>query len=327
MQRVVIVSALLLSLLAAILVPNLTLANASVKSSSQLISEVCSKVPNSALCLEAFKSDPRSANADLVGLGRISIDLTKSATKTTYELINSLLNKTSDRRLRGRYDFCSVCYGRAVNDLDDSEKSLSSGKYLELNNFAAAALGENDLCEDNFDVQPEELKEAIQKAGDLCYIILSIAKLSNSCATEFNMVLEEFDDQMTLLGIVLLSRTRLPSALTVKTPYECDTGLSRFATHTGVSGKLLYHIPKYRLLLEPLGEKKPSSKLWPEDTKVWPSVRVSLKLMVSAAVQDFGTENEMIRKEERRIEGRASIVKKKENVQMMWMKNQMHKLK
>ncbi|KAK2971020.1 hypothetical protein RJ640_025794 [Escallonia rubra] len=106
--------------------------------------------------------------------------------------------------------------------------------------------------------------------------------------------------------------TRLPSALTVKTPYECDTGHSRFATHTGVSGKLLYHIPKYRLLFEPLGEKKPSSKLWPEDTKVWPSVRVSLKLMVSAAVQDFGTENEMIRKEERRIEGRASIVKNKE---------------
>ncbi|KAK2990169.1 hypothetical protein RJ640_014621 [Escallonia rubra] len=170
------IPALLLSLLAAILVPNLTLANASVKSSSQLISEVCSKVPNSALCLEVLKSDPRSANADLVGLGRISIDLTKAATKTTSELINSLLNKTSDRRLRGSYDFCSVCYGRAVNDLDDSEKSLSSGKYLELNNFAAAALGENDLCEDNFDVQPEELKEAIQKAGDLCYIILSIAK-------------------------------------------------------------------------------------------------------------------------------------------------------
>ncbi|KAK3025346.1 hypothetical protein RJ639_043855 [Escallonia herrerae] len=74
------ISALLLSLLAAILVPNLTLANASVKSSSQLISEVSSKVPNSALCLEALKSDPRSANADLVGLGRISIDLMKAAT-------------------------------------------------------------------------------------------------------------------------------------------------------------------------------------------------------------------------------------------------------
>ncbi|KAK3025352.1 hypothetical protein RJ639_043861 [Escallonia herrerae] len=161
------ISALLLYLLAAILVPNLTPANASVKSSSQLISEVCSKVPNSALCLEALKSDPRSANADLVGLGRISIDLTKAATKTTYELINSLLNKTSDPRLRGRYDFCSVCYGRAVSDLNESEKSLSSGKYLELNNFAAAALGEKDLCEDNFDVQPEQLKQAIQKAEDL----------------------------------------------------------------------------------------------------------------------------------------------------------------
>ncbi|KAK2976829.1 hypothetical protein RJ640_014613 [Escallonia rubra] len=310
------IPALLLSLLAAILVPNLTLANASVKSSSQLISSVCSKVPNSALCLEAFKSDPRSANADLVGLGRISIDLTKSATKTTYELINSLLNKTSDRRLRGRYDFCSVCYGRAVNDLDDSEKSLSSGKYLELNNFAAAALEEKDLCEDNFNVQPEELKQAIQKAGDLCYIILSIAKRVDSFVYRFS-----FSSGGSY------SRTRLPSALTIKTPYECDTGLSRFATHTGVSGKLLYHIPKYRLLLEPLGEKKPSSKLWPEDTKVWPSVKVSLKLIVSAALQDFGTLNEMIRTEKRRIEGRTSIVKNKENVQMMWMKIQMHKLK
>ncbi|KAK2976827.1 hypothetical protein RJ640_014611 [Escallonia rubra] len=96
---------------------HLTVAIASVKSSSQLISEVCSKVPNSALCLEALKSDPRSANADL-----------------------------ASREIR----FCSECYGRAVNDLDDSEKSLSFGKYLELNNFVAVALGEKYLCEDNF---------------------------------------------------------------------------------------------------------------------------------------------------------------------------------
>ncbi|KAK2976832.1 hypothetical protein RJ640_014616 [Escallonia rubra] len=212
------ISALLLSLLAAILVPNLTLANASVKSSSQLISEVCSKVPNSALCLEALKSDPRSANADLVGLGRISIDLTKAATKTTYELINSLLNKTSDRRLRGRYDFCSVCYGRAVNDLDDSEKSLSSGKYLELNNFAAAALEEKDLCEDNFNVQPEELKQAIQKAGDLCYIILSIAKQPKP---PFPIM---FELEKLLVAVVTVARSCIGNSISSLSVSEAEKG-------------------------------------------------------------------------------------------------------
>ena len=61
-------------------------------------------------------------------------------------------------------------------------------------------------------------------------------------------------------------------------------GLFLFAAHTTVLGVLLYHIPKY-LFLELPGEKKPSSKLWPEETKVSPLLIDWSILMESPAIQ------------------------------------------
>ena len=70
-------------------------------------------------------------------------------------------------------------------------------------------------------------------------------------------------------------------------------GLFLFATHTTVWGVFLYHIPKY-LFLELPGEKKPTSKLWPEETKVSPSLMDWSILMESAAIQGSkGTERQI----------------------------------
>ena len=79
----------------------------------------------------------------------------------------------------------------------------------------------------------------------------------------------------------------------VKTPYKSAIGLFLFATHTTVRGVFLYHIPKY-LFLELSGEKKPSSKLWLEETKNSPSHMGWSILMESAAIQDSkGTERQI----------------------------------
>ena len=93
-------------------------------------------------------------------------------------------------------------------------------------------------------------------------------------------VCDEFDDQIMLF--VLLRRTRLPLLLMVSCPYESVSGLFLFATHITALGAVLYHIPKY-LLLDFPGEKKPNSKVWPEESSVLPSVMDCVRVMKSAA--------------------------------------------
>ena len=74
------------------------------------------------------------------------------------------------------------------------------------------------------------------------------------------------------MPFALSRRTRFPFSPMANSPNESLSGLFLFATHTTTSGvMILYHIPMY-LFLELTGEKKPSSKVWPEDTKVVPSL-------------------------------------------------------
>jgi hypothetical protein len=50
-----------------------------------------------------------------------------------------------------------------------------------------------------------------------------------------------------------------------------EIGLSRLAIHTTVhSGMLLYQIPRYKLLLDLVGEKKPRAKTPPSDMTMLP---------------------------------------------------------
>ncbi|KAK3424252.1 hypothetical protein EUGRSUZ_F01057 [Eucalyptus grandis] len=81
---------------------------------------------------------------------------------------------------------------------------------------------------------------------------------SNSWATGFSRTLDEFEDQMTLFD--WLRTTKFLSPLNVRTPFESVSGLFPLATQTTY------------LFVDFSGEKKPSSKLWPEETNVSPSL-------------------------------------------------------
>jgi hypothetical protein len=71
----------------------------------------------------------------------------------------------------------------------------------------------------------------------------------------------------------------------MKIPQGSVSGLFWFAIHTSTPGVFLYHMPKYLLMLLS-EEKKPSSKIWPEETKVWLPLIACPGLMVSAAMQN-----------------------------------------
>ena len=78
-------SFLLVSVLLAIFVVpfiDLSYARPTVKvkltQTNDLINQVCSMAANPNLCFKAFESDPRSATADLIGLGLISVNLAQA---------------------------------------------------------------------------------------------------------------------------------------------------------------------------------------------------------------------------------------------------------
>ncbi|TQD77137.1 hypothetical protein C1H46_037321 [Malus baccata] len=95
---------------------------------------------------------------------------------------------------------------------------------------------------------------------------------------------EELDDQIVLF--IWSKRSRLPFSDIVKDLFESAGGFSLSATHKTISGKFLYHVPKYRKLP---AEKRPNSKLAQEETKLFVPVIDCNGEMVSTAVENSKT--------------------------------------
>lgn len=148
--------------------------------SENLISLICSKSINPPLCLKALKSDPRSAQANLRGLGQISIDLAQASAKETSRMIELLAKNTTNRRLKGQYETCTENYDDAISNLDDAKNFLKSDDFESLNVYASAVVTDADTCEDSFvespgTVEPQQLKQANKNLEDFANIILVIA--------------------------------------------------------------------------------------------------------------------------------------------------------
>ncbi|KAE9455049.1 hypothetical protein C3L33_13033, partial [Rhododendron williamsianum] len=121
------------------------------------------------------KSDTRSARADLRGLAKISIDITRKDAEQTSNLIASLKKETTNSSLKGRYDDCAELYGDAIDDLNGAGQILN--KKVLSPTRASAALDGPDTCEDSFEgppAEPKQLRDANNKLEGLCSIILAI---------------------------------------------------------------------------------------------------------------------------------------------------------
>ncbi|XP_058211882.1 pectinesterase inhibitor-like [Rhododendron vialii] len=147
-------------------------------STSDLISEVCSKTQNPSLCLQALRSDRRSARADLKGLALISIDIAESnAKQTANQLIPALSKRATSPELRGRYDTCAKNYKDTIDNLNKARTALNARDIRTFFAMASAALDGLDNCEDSFEgppAEPKQLRDANNKLKGLCSIILAI---------------------------------------------------------------------------------------------------------------------------------------------------------
>ncbi|KAI8561908.1 hypothetical protein RHMOL_Rhmol04G0378700 [Rhododendron molle] len=147
-------------------------------STSDLISEICSKTQNPSLCLQALRSDRRSARADLKGLALISIDIAQSnAKQTANQLIPALSRGATSPKLKGRYDTCAENYGDTIDNLNEARTALNARDIGTFRIRASAALDGPDTCEDSFEgppAEPKQLRDANNKLEGLCSIILAI---------------------------------------------------------------------------------------------------------------------------------------------------------
>uniref|UniRef100_M1D8M6 Pectinesterase inhibitor n=1 Tax=Solanum tuberosum TaxID=4113 RepID=M1D8M6_SOLTU len=143
---------------------------------ANLINDVCSKTRNPVICLSALQGDPRSQGANLEGLATISIDLSQKSTRSTYDLVKTLLTQTTDPNLKTRYTSCLENYNDALNNLGELSSFLNSKDYDSLNIHAS---DDPSTCDDDsFSGPPAEspqLKDASDKVQGLIGIILVIS--------------------------------------------------------------------------------------------------------------------------------------------------------
>ncbi|KAK4373056.1 hypothetical protein RND71_008440 [Anisodus tanguticus] len=120
------------------------------------ISLICSKSPNPSLCIQAYNSDPRSANADLPGLCQIAIDFSEKSARLTLDLVNQLLQNAKGT-METRLQLCAFHYLNCANLFNQTGKILQSGDFQKTVNGGNGALAESANCDAGFtSSQPEE---------------------------------------------------------------------------------------------------------------------------------------------------------------------------
>ncbi|XP_022741980.1 cell wall / vacuolar inhibitor of fructosidase 1-like [Durio zibethinus] len=121
------------------------------KKGVDLIQETCKHTGFFNLCVSSLRSDPRSSNADLEGLARISVEILQDKAKDTLTYVGNLFKHVSDPVLYRSYGSCIEYYRASVErQLPEAIDALASKNYVTSKNDAAAAATNVDSCEQQF---------------------------------------------------------------------------------------------------------------------------------------------------------------------------------
>ncbi|XP_073526020.1 uncharacterized protein [Phyllobates terribilis] len=150
-QRIVSLSLTLTTLLITLL---------SASADQQLIITTCKNIAklepvlggNYQICIDFLKSDPRSVNETLEGLGEISFELTKKKAVAIESQIKSLLAdpKVGSNAKKVLKD-CAEMYDNADDSISDALNALKKGDFSGANIFTSAAMDAPSDCEDGFE--------------------------------------------------------------------------------------------------------------------------------------------------------------------------------
>ena len=147
-----------------------------VKISESMLNFICSKTEDPAFCMQALKSGPRTATADLQGLAQVAIDLANATAAGAYPLIQTQLNQTKDPALKQLYTECLDSYEEAIDEIEYASEKLSSKDFVAVNQAASACMTDASECQDATTTEafslPQETKDLLQ----LCKITLLISE-------------------------------------------------------------------------------------------------------------------------------------------------------
>ncbi|KAJ0092503.1 hypothetical protein Patl1_24806 [Pistacia atlantica] len=138
-----------------------------------LLNELCSKTNNPSFCSAVLKLNLEST---LPILAQRTLDLAHDKATTTLSLIGSLIKKTTDPELRKEYVSCYDDYDKAIGEVENGKKALSSSVFYKLGLEANHAIDKANRCRVELKVPaPNALLSAQEEFKNLCNIIYVIS--------------------------------------------------------------------------------------------------------------------------------------------------------
>ncbi|GKU95687.1 hypothetical protein SLEP1_g9016 [Rubroshorea leprosula] len=134
-------------------------------------------------CVSCLEENPKSHNASLKGLFKISIGLAKSNATSIKSLVSKLLtNNSLSKHAKSSLKTCSEVYSEAISDLKDAIAAFKLKDYSTTNIRISAAMDASDTCEEGFkeegDVSP--LKKEDNEFFELTAIALAFLSMFRS---------------------------------------------------------------------------------------------------------------------------------------------------
>ncbi|KAK3013787.1 hypothetical protein RJ639_010146 [Escallonia herrerae] len=122
--------------------------------SGSAVTDLCSKAEDPNFCLDAFTS-AAAGEADLKGLGQISLHLAISNATVTLHKLKELITFMKDGiPVKARLQACVFYYTRAGQILEISDEDFKLGYYQDMTVEATFAYASAQFCEDLFHQPP-----------------------------------------------------------------------------------------------------------------------------------------------------------------------------
>ncbi|KAF3456415.1 hypothetical protein FNV43_RR01065 [Rhamnella rubrinervis] len=142
-------------------------ARPSIKITSTVVDQICSKSINSSFCLNVLNSDPRTRTVDLKQLAQITINYAQTNVSSNQKLIQSLSSHATDPKLKERYDDCADHYDEATGNIEYALERLNSGDFPGTNIAVSAVFTDVDDCEEEWKTPPADPSQLSTKNKDL----------------------------------------------------------------------------------------------------------------------------------------------------------------
>lgn len=155
-------------------------------SSNDLVNKVCVYNDDPTYCTAILNSDGRTPNADLTGLGEISIDLgLVLATNISNEIIWKNNSATNDPRLTQCFNTCFNWYDTAKDSLVNASDALSSKAYYNMQDYAGSAGQFGLWCEEAFKQPPPRQSPLTTENNNFYHLTQAMVVISDSLIRGF----------------------------------------------------------------------------------------------------------------------------------------------